>query len=568
MYPFLIKTHRLNFLTLVLYCFFYSVFSAASVSILMPFINFIFTDATPSDYGFQFPHIPSDKGSWLIVLCAATWLIFLMKNLFYVAAQTRASRLKNDLTQNLREDYLKKLLDQPLSYFHATPPGYMTSRIFDVTRQLAEKLIGGLYDTARNIPLIVLYTVLLILISWKLMALSLILVPLISLAGHQLHKVLRKSITEEQSAWSRLVHYVQQKLYGIKLIKIFNSEDFERAAFHEQNTELKRVFLYRERMESIGISLVEMTGVSAGILLLYAIGTETLRGQFPFGPGGFVLFIAVVFSLIDPVKSLIRSVHSMKESEVLGHTLQQPVTLRQPEIESRAVIQRFERKVSLEEVSFCFESRSQPLFKNINLTIHKGEKIILTGKSGVGKSTLIDLLLGLYVPASGSITLDGISVDKIHKKSLSRIFGVVTQEAFIFHDTLRKNIAYNRSEISDDEIMEAVRRVQLLDWYDQLPHGLNTVIGDRGQTLSGGEKQRIVLARMILRDPDILVFDEATSALDIQAERALYETVFKLFADKTMILISHRHALYPFTGRNIEIKRGTLTEKTYLPTFT
>ncbi|MBL7961762.1 ABC transporter ATP-binding protein, partial [bacterium] len=422
-------------------------------------------------------------------------------------------------------------------------------------------------DVARNIPLIILYSAVLIFISWKLMALSLVLIPLISLAGNRFHKILQKSIADEQHALSRLIHHLQQKLYGIKLIKLFNSEKFELGKFHEQSSELKRVFQFRDRVESIGVSVVEMIGVSAGVLLLYVIGTETLGGQFHYGPGGFVLFIAAVFSLIDPVKNLIRSVHSFRESEVLWATLRQLKVKEHLEPEISESPQLFEKQIVFDNVSFHFENRSDPVFENLNLKINHGEKIMLTGKSGVGKSTLIDLLLGLYQPSSGVVSIDKIPLININRKYLSRIFGVVTQEAFLFHDTIRNNIAYDMYEITDDQIMEALHKVQLWEWYIQQPRGLDTVIGDRGQTMSGGEKQRLILARLILRNPDILIFDEATSSLDIPAEKALYTTILNLFSDKTMVFISHRHTLYPFTGRLVEIKNRGIIERSISSTF-
>lgn len=567
MYSFIFKTSRSQSITIILYCFFYSVFAAASVSILMPFVNFIFSDYNPIVNIPLFSFLQSDKKTWLIVLCLTTWFVFLLKNLFFVAAQLRTSRMKNDLLQQLREDYLQRILGQSLDYFHSTPAGYINTRIFDVTRQFAEKLSVSFYDISRSIPLILLYSAILIFISWKLMALSLVLVPLLSLAGNQFHKILQKSISEEQHVLGRLVQHIQQKIYGIKLIKLFHSEKFELEKFRQQNAELKRVFLFRDRMESAGISVVEMIGVSAGVLLLYVIGSETLEGRFNYGPGGFVLFIAAVFSLIDPVKNLIRSIHTVKEADVLWKTLHQlKITEKVRSVPSRT-IEHFEHQIEFSNVAFHFDNHPAPLFENLNLKINKGEKIVLAGKSGIGKSTLIDLMLGLYQPSSGTVTLDGIPVSEIHRKSLSNIFGVVTQEAFLFHDSIRNNIAYNVNVLSDEEIIEAIKKVQLFDWFVQQPQGLNTVIGDRGQTMSGGEKQRLVLARLILRNPDVLIFDEATSALDIPSEKALHETVFRIFSDKTMLFISHRHTIYPFADRIVEIKRRSTTERTLSSTF-
>ena len=567
MYFFIFKTHRLQSATIILYSFLYSLFSAASVTILMPFVNFIFTGYDPAQLGIYIPFLDNDKEKWLIVLCIVTWLAFLLKNLSFAAAEHRVSQMRNELMMQLRDDYLLNIFGQSMVYFHSTPAGYITSRMIDLTRQFSEKVSLGFSSLSRNIPLIVLYLAILAFISWKLMALSLLLIPLISVAGNRLHKILQKSVHEEQQSLSRLVQYIQQKIYGIKIIKLFHSEELERDKFHDQNSKLRRILVVRDRIESTGISLVEMIGVSAGVFLLYVIGTETLSGRFQYGPGGFVLYIAAVFSLIDPVRNLFRSIHMFKEAGVLWKILHPLEITEKPEPATTDEPKNFERQIVFEQVSFKFDTRSSTLFENLNVTIHKGEKIVLTGNSGIGKSTFIDLMLGFYRPSAGTITLDGTPVVNMNKVHVSHLFGVVTQEAFLFHDSVRNNVAYNKNHLTDNEIVEAMNKVQLMDWYLQQPHGLDTLIGDRGQTMSGGEKQKLVLARLILRNPDILIFDEATSAMDLKTEKALLDIILNTFADKTMIFISHRHSIYPFADRILEVNGRSIAERLKPPTF-
>jgi subfamily B ATP-binding cassette protein MsbA len=556
MYWYILRYYGKHAGTISFFCFFFSLFSAASVSVLMPFVNFIFAGYDPANL-LNLPFsLPIDKYYGLVILCGITWIFFLLKNLSFVAAQNQTSVLKNDLLQKLREDQFERILSQDMFYFHSLHSGTPLARMLDVTRQFADKLSLGFYDAARTIPLISMYSALLLAISWKLTALSLLVVPLISLAGNRFHKMLNRSIAEEQNTMGQLIQQVQQKLYGIKLVKLFHSEKKETEEFHQKNSRLKQVLHSREQMESTGIAVLEMIGVSAGVAILYVLGIETLGGRFSLGPGGFVLFIAAVFSLIDPVRQLMRSFHSFREAEIMLMDLQK--LERIPPKAYSLSIERFEHAIEFHDVSFGFPARKEPVIKNLNWTIHKGEKIALTGRSGIGKSTLIDLLLGLYQPASGSVTLDGKPISEIERQDIARIFSVATQEPFVFHDSIRCNLAYNLSDFDDNALLKAMEQVGLSDWYHRQPNGLNTLIGERGQKMSGGEKQKLVLARMILRDPDILIFDEATSALDLAAEKEILEMILRLFGNKTLILISHRPTFLPFADRIVEISLGSI----------
>lgn len=568
MYSSVLKRYRRLSVSIIVFSFFFSVFSAASVSVLMPFVNFIFADENMTAVPLAMPIDLTNKKLWLIVLCVCTWVLFILKNIFFVAAQRRTAVMKNSLMQQLRENFLQKTLTKPMNYFYDTPSGYITARLFDTTRQLSEKLSVSLYDIARTIPLLLIYAAILVFISWKLTALSLVLVPLISLAGNRFQKILQRSIADEQQVVGRLALQVQQKIYGIKLVKLFNAEKSESERFHQQSSELNRILTFRDHLESGGIAVIEMIGVSAGVLLLYVIGTETLDGRFNYGPGGFVLFIASVFSMIDPAKHLIRAVHTVRETKILWNTLHEPEPAPKEKNVPVVAVNHFSDRIEFTGVSFRFDAQAPMLFENLDFTIHKGEKIVLAGKSGIGKSTLIDLMLGLIEPGKGTVTLDGIPVGRIRRDDMAQIFGVVTQEEFLFHDTIRSNLAYYLAGCSDTAIIEAIKEVHLYDWFQNQPQGLDSRIGDRGQTMSGGEKQRLVLARMILRNPDIIIFDEATSALDIEAEKKLHEIVFRIFGNKTMIFISHRHTLHALADRIVEIRRRGICEVKKMPSFT
>jgi subfamily B ATP-binding cassette protein MsbA len=346
-----------------------------------------------------------------------------------------------------------------------------------------------------------------------------------------------------------------QKLYAIKLIKIFNSEQLEQEKFRSQNEELTRIHRQKDSVESSGLAVVEMIGVTAGVLLLYFVGRETLDGRFNFGPGGFVLFIAAVFSLIDPIKNTVKSWRAVKESNILWGEIRATFSDHDPPVAPMKRVTAFQDRIDFKNISFRHKDRLPFLFEKLDLTIYRGEKIALIGKSGIGKSTLMDLLLGLYQPTEGSILLDGTPVSGIDRSDRARLFGVITQETFLFHDTVRHNLVYNLCTTDDAQVKEALEAVHLGDWLKQQPRGLDTVIGERGSTLSGGEKQRVALARMILRNPQILIFDEATSALDLRTESLIHHMIMELFSALTIIFVSHRNSIARLADRTIVIRQ-------------
>ncbi len=546
------SSHRSLFFLTMVSCFFYSFFSVLSVSIVMPFVNIMFTK-------MELPEMPeiyfwrSDKVFWLAVLCAFTWIVFLLKNLFHVSALRVTGRMRHALSQTLRSQFLSGILAYDLEFFHHTPGGAVSVRLFDSIDRCCEKKTAAVYEFSRSIPLILLYAGLLALISWKLTLLGLFVVPFVSISNILSQRVLSIATARHQNILSGMMHDLQQKLYAVKLIKIFHSEKFELEKFQTQNSRLTENHREKDAAEHWGLAAVEMVGVSAGVALLYVIGFESLRGNFNYGPGGFVLFIAAVFSLIDPIRNTVKSFRSIGESDLLlNHVntlLATPVSVCVPAYR----LSGFDPAIRFHDVSFRYHPSLPLILDGVSLEIRSGEKIALAGPSGAGKSTLVDLLLGLYTPTGGKVTLDDISVSEADRYDLASVFGVITQETFLFHDTVRNNVVYNLAGIEDAEILRALKAVHLLDWLERQPEGLDAVIGARGDTLSGGEKQRLALARMILRHPKILIFDEATSALDLQTEHLIHKMILDLFSGQTIIFVSHRPTIFPHVTRILEI---------------
>lgn len=535
----------------------YSLCAALSVSIVMPFVNIIFTDIPVSLPGISIPTLPS-KYSALLLLCATTWIIFLFKNFFFFLSSRIQIRLKIALARQLRTEYLRQIFLRDLNYFHSIGVSDLSVQLIQTIDRIAEKVIGSTLMFSRNSGLLILYATILILISWKLMLASLVAVPIVSWITHRLRNSNLRHIESDQSSMLRLAQDVQQKSFAIKLIKLFHSESYETEKFLQKNLLWSEAQSKRSWNESLNYVLVEMCGVTLGVLLLYLIGMENINGYFNYGPGGLVLFIAAVFSMIDPSKELYEAIRRRSEAEMLWNNLNDSPLPRQ-NTHFQAMTQKF-ASLEFNNVSFHYPQSPSSVVQNVTVQIYRGEIIAITGKSGSGKSTFIDLMTGLQQPTQGTVAINSIDVSQINPHDRAKIFGVITQEPLLFNDSLYNNISYNLHGITEQQVVEVLRLVQA-DHLIAHRNGVHTILGDRGNQLSGGEKQRVILARMVLRDPEIVILDEATSALGETMERDILNTIFKIFAGRTIVMISHRPSVWTLAERVLEIRRHRIIER-------
>lgn len=440
-----------------------------------------------------------------------------------------------------------------------TRSGPMMERLFDGSGQLAEKSVAIVSGVARNGVLVLAYLSILFWLNPLLMALSLLLAPLVSLAGHRMTRHVRRLSERRTVAVSDFLHHIQQRLSAMKLIRILNGDAFERSRFERTNTELADIERHRETFEATALAVTEMAGVSAGLLLLYVLGQQTLSGTFVHGPGGLVLFVAAVFSLIDPMRQLLQVRPALAECLLHAERLAAACTVVTPVIHTVRHAS-FAGEMVWKSVGFGYKDSGPDILRDVNAVLRKGEWIGVSGPSGIGKTTLIDLTLGLYPPQSGLVTLDGIPVHTIDPLDRSRMFGVLTQDAYIFPDTIRHNVVYSLPTVAEDRILNMLEMVQLGDWIRRKARGLDERLGEHGLGMSGGEKQRLALARMLLREPELLILDEATSSLDPTTEQAVLAMLKTHFGDRTLILVSHRTSVLAFARRRLAISSAGLIE--------
>lgn len=539
----------------------YSIFSALSVSLLLPFVNLIFVavpfPASMSEWTIE----PEDRLPWLAGVCVTTWFLFLVKNLLHVLSGYLVSAVDTTLSETMRNRVMHHLSGLDVREFHRIRSAAVLEQLLEGAGQLAKKSATVLAGFARHGVLVVSYLTILFWLDPWLMAAGLLMAPAVSLAGYRAARRLRDLAERRAKATEDMIHRAHERLQMMKLIRILNGESFEQKRFEQKNKDVGGIQRRQDLAEYRGLAMAEIVGVTAGLLLLLWLGVRSIEGEFSHGPGGLVLFVAAVFSLVDPMRNLMKLRSELVECVDLNARLSS-VTRTPPPLHGFTRQAAFSDKIEWHGVEFSYSDAGRPVLTGCHLQISRGDKVCLYGPSGIGKTTFVDLMLGLYPPSGGIITMDGIPIHTIALEDRSRLIGVMTQEPYLFHDTIRNNIVYNLPDVSDREIWNVLEHVQLLEWARHKKDGLSERISERGQDMSGGEKQRLALARILVRRPEILILDEATSALDGRTEERMLELLDRLFERQTVLFVSHRPSVLSWARRTLELRHGVIHETT------
>ncbi|QEE46970.1 ABC transporter ATP-binding protein [Rhizobium sp. WL3] len=352
---------------------------------------------------------------------------------------------------------------------------------------------------------------------------------------------------------------LEETIGGIRVVQAYANEDHERKLFAKDNARYRRTKLdaYRVMAASSSLHYMGMRAVQVVIMVIgsgYVLSGSMSTGSFV----GFLLLVGVFFRPLDKITAVIETY----PRGIAGFRRYLDLLATEPEItdapDARPV-STLSGEIRFSDVTFAF-TPGRPVLHDITLHVKPGETVAFVGESGAGKSTLLSLLPRFYEPTSGTITIDGLALSAMTVESLRRQIGLVSQDVFLFGGTLRENIIYGRLGATDDEILEACRRAQLSTMLENLPEGLDTIVGERGIMLSGGQKQRVAIARAFLKDPPILLLDEATSALDSTTEREIQSALEELSKGRTTLVVAHRLGTIRNAGRIVVMQQGRIVE--------
>jgi len=468
-------------------------------------------------------------------------------------------RFQQGITFHLQTSLFDHMLRFPLSYFRKQQTGYLMSRVSDDVDAVQYLFSASLSQNAQNLSRIVFSMLILFSLSSKLSIVMLLLFPLsFFINAFFARRVMSASMQEYESS-AGISRDMQEVLSGIETVKSFSAEQKEsgKVAVSIRSAMAAKI---KSQILSLFSEYASRGAQYLTMLLVMWIGYyEIMRGVMTIGD--YVAFASIVLYLSGPLNSvalfhitlqpLFASLSRLREMLMV---LPETVKDEQGEHPSRIA-----GELRFEHVTFSYGT-GEPVLRDVTFTVSPGQVAALVGPSGVGKSTLISLILKFYLPQSGAVLLDGRDIREVSSEWLRQKIGIVSQETFLFHDTVEKNIRYGNPDASLHEVEEAAQRARIHDEIEAFPQQYQTMVGERGARLSAGQRQRISIARAFLKNPPILILDEPTSALDEDAEKGIRESLKELAANRTTFIISHREALVELADKVLVLDNGELRE--------
>ncbi len=482
--------------------------------------------------------------------------------------------LANQCSVQLQESILHRLRCEVVAQLQAVSLSfYANRRAGDLLNVLTSEIqrLRFLFGTSSAILiqtfLLVVYASAIFALSWPLAMVAIALVLVLFGIVRVLLAYLRERSSEITEANQHITSRVQELITGIRTVLAHGAQAFEYDRFRQVSQQSAKVMIRASRRESLIGPLLQAVASAALIgLIIVAVQFFVLPGRM--GIAVLLTFLFAFFRML-PLVQQINSLRATwaKQSGALRSIAQVLRREDKPYLADGTIpFEGLKEAISLRNVSFGYEP-GQRVLHNISLEIRKGQTVALVGASGAGKSTLADLIVRLYDPDEGQVLYDGLDVRHYRLDTLRRRVAIVDQDPFLFHDTIRANIAYGLENVPEERIRWAAAQANALEFIEQLPQGFDTVVGDRGARLSGGQRQRITIARALLRDPDILVLDEATSALDSISERQVQEALERLMAGRTVILIAHRLSTIENADWIVVLDSGRIVEQGTLETL-
>ncbi|MBU1147564.1 MAG: ABC transporter ATP-binding protein/permease [Candidatus Omnitrophica bacterium] len=500
--------------------------------------------------------------NWLVLIIA---LIFLIKEIFLFLHTYLMSKLGQSVLRDVRLTVYKKLLSLSGDFYSNMQTGELVSRItFDVGI-IVNSITEGLTDLLlQPIQLLIYLSILIWIKIYFSIPLTLILVtifvfPLVAYPVIKIGKKLRKISESTQESMADINSLLFETIYGIGIVKSFSAEKYQINKFASHNSRYYKMILKSVKRMTIISPLGEFVGVACMAIVLYFGGKEVVADRL--SGGAFIAFLAALLSLIKPFKRLSR-LYGVNLQALAAITRVFNVLDREPTIKDKPgaiKLAGFKGHVELKDIDFSYGDGPMVL-KNINVSLTKGKILAIVGLSGAGKSTLVNLLPRFYDPNSGAVWIDGKDIRDFNISSIREQIGIVTQETILFNDSLRNNIAFGRPDAGMDDIIKAAKAANAHDFIEKISGGYDAFIGDRGMRLSGGEKQRIAIARALFKDPPILILDEATSQLDTESERLVQEAIDRLMAHRTVFVIAHRLSTVEHADNIVVLEGGKIIE--------
>ncbi len=557
-----------------------NLFSVISLGLLSPFLLLIFKkkdtlDEVTGNTSFtsklnpvnllkvwlnEMIRSPNGEIKALAIICILVLLAIILKNLFLYLSIYYITPIRNAIINDMRTSMFKKILALPIGYFNDQRKGDIMSRLTNDLGDVESSIINVLETIFREPVTILLFFIYMVILSPQLTLFLILFLPFSGFIIGRIGRTLKKQSTRVQEKLGVILSTIDETLGGIRIIKGFNAEKRQYKKFTIQNDELFVIKNKANRRKDSASPVSEVLGITAIVCVLWFGGRLVLRNSF-LDPGDFIAYIVIFSQIIQPLKSLSAASYNIRKGsasiERIEHLINEDVSVK--EVAHPVILEAFKKRIEFKNVFFYYEDKI--ILDDINLVIEKGKTVALVGSSGAGKSTLVDLVPRFHDVVKGELLIDGINIKEYSLESLRSQMGIVTQEPILFNDTIANNIALSMDDATEEQIENAAKIANAHNFILQKENGYGTNIGERGNKLSGGEKQRATIARAVLKNPPILILDEATSSLDTESERLVQDAINNLMNQRTSIVIAHRLSTIRHADEIIVLQNGKIVER-------
>ena len=520
-------------------------------------------EAFSNNANYYVGQLIQDIGPTTTLLVIGIFLAFMtfLKTGAYFLSSATIIPIRTGVVRDIRNQLYRKITSLPLGFFSEERKGDIIARMSGDVAEVENSIMSSLDMLFKNPILIIAYFSTLLVISWQLTLFTLVFVPIMGWFMGMVGRKLKQNSIKAQSLWSDTMSQVEETLGGLRIIKAFCAEEKMNDRFDRINSAYRNDIMKVNTRQQMAHPMSEFLGTVMIVIVLWFGGILVLSGDSMLSGPTFIYYLVMLYSIINPLKDFSKAGYNIPKGLASMERIDKILNANNDIVETPSPmhIAKFEHQIEFKNVSFRYDKKW--ILKNINLVIPKGKTIALVGQSGGGKSTLVDLIPRYYDVQEGEVLIDGINVKDLGIHDLRQLIGNVNQEAILFNDSFRNNIAFGVDGATDEQIAEAAKIANAYDFIMQTEQQFDTPVGDRGSRLSGGQRQRVSIARAILKNPPILILDEATSALDTESERLVQDALERLMKTRTTVAIAHRLSTIKCADEIYVIHEGEIVER-------
>ena len=488
-------------------------------------------------------------------------LLFTLRGVGSFLSSYFMGKLGANVVYQFRRKMFSRFLDLPAPYYDKSSSGRLLSKLLYNVDQVTSATGSAIITVVQDGSFVIGLVIVMVVTSWQLSILILVVAPFLAVFITWISKHFRRYSRNTQSAMGAVTHAAEEALINYKEIRIFGGQSYQREKFDNNLSYTYRQQLKTLMLDGLSSPLIQFIGAIVIAAILFIVADFGLKNGGWLNAGGFVAFFASMMAILKPIKNLTNVNSTIQKAIAATEDIFEILDQDSELDKGRKQLEKIAGNVCFKQLSFRYPESGQLALKQLNLAVKSGETIALVGRSGGGKSTLVNLIARFYQPTDGEIEIDGVNINLLALQNLRSHISLVSQHVNLFDDSIYHNIAYGKKgDATKAEVIRAAKAANAWRFIEKLPTGLDTRVGQNGFNLSGGQRQRIAIARALLKDAPILILDEATSALDNESERAVQEALNRLMKNRTTFVVAHRLTTVEHADKIIVMDGGEIVE--------